>query len=101
MAYRAIVNSLIHFGLIAGEPPAVQSMAGLSLHHVEDKQHADDRFAKPWVSFDRVQAGELIGHRASGEAVFAPGDGCIVFPNTKAQAGQEWFYMARDTERFL
>jgi predicted deacylase len=101
VAYRAIVNSLLHFGLIDGEAPAVQSMAGLHLHHVEDKQHADDRFAKPWTSFDRVSAGELIGHRASGEPVLAPGDGCIVFPNSKAQAGQEWFYLARDTQRFI
>ena len=60
-------------------------------------------FAKPWTSFDRLQAGELIGRRASGEEVRAPGgdwQGCIVFPNTKAQPGQEWFYLARDSERF-
>jgi predicted deacylase len=30
VAYRAIVNSLLHFGLIEGEAPAVQSMAGTS-----------------------------------------------------------------------
>jgi predicted deacylase len=100
VAYRAIVNTLVHFGLIEGEAPAVQSMAGLRLHHVEDKQHADDAFVKPWVSFDRVAKGELIGHRASGEPVHAIEAGCIVFPNTKAQAGQEWFYLARDIERF-
>lgn len=103
VAYRAIVNSLLHFGLIAGEPPAVHSMAGLRLHHVEDKLHAADAFVKPWTSFDRLQAGELIGHRASGEPVHAPGGdwaGCIVFPNTKAQPGQEWFYLARDCQRF-
>jgi hypothetical protein len=35
--------------------------------------------------------------------VHAPGGdwrGCIVFPNTKAQPGQEWFYLAQDTARF-
>lgn len=103
VAYRAIVNTLLHFGLIEGEAPAVQSMAGLHLHHVEDRQHPDDVFAKPWTSFDRLQAGELIGRRADGEEVRAPGgdwQGCIVFPNTKAQPGQEWFYLARDSERF-
>ncbi len=100
VGYRAIVNALVHLGLIEGDEPPVQSMAGLTLHHVEDKHHADDRFAKPWSSFDRVTAGELIGHRASGEAVHAPAEGCIVFPNAKAQAGQEWFYLARDTDRF-
>lgn len=103
VAYRAIVNSLLHFGLIEGDAPAVQSMAGLRLHHVEDKLHADDGFARPWVSFDRVQPGELIGRRANGEPVHAPQqgwEGCIVFPNSKAQAGQEWFYLARELERF-
>jgi uncharacterized protein len=103
VAYRAIVNTLVHFGLLEGEAPAVQSMAGLSLHHVEDKQHADDSFARSWTSFDRVEAGELIGRRATGEPVHAPGGdwrGCIVFPNTKAQPGQEWFYLARQTRRF-
>lgn len=100
VAYQAIVNTLTHFGLIDGAAPTVHSMAGLRLHHVEDKQHVDDTFVKPWVSFDRVAEGELIGHRASGEAVHAPVAGCIVFPNSKAQAGQEWFYLARDIERF-
>jgi uncharacterized protein len=103
VAYRAIVNTLLHFGLIEGEAPAVQSMAGLHLHHVEDREHPDDQFAKAWTSFDRLQAGELIGRRASGEEVRAPGgdwQGCIVFPNTKAQPGQEWFYLAQVSERF-
>ncbi len=103
VAYEAIVNTLVHFGLIEGEAPAVQSMAGLSLHHVEDKQHPDDAFARTWTSFDRIEPGELIGTRASGEPVHAPGgdwSGCIVFPNTRAQPGQEWFYLAQDTARF-
>lgn len=103
VAYRAIVNTLVHFGLIEGEAPPVQSMAGLRLHHVEDKQHVDDAFVQPWTSFDRLQPGQLIGHRASGEPVHAPdGDwrGCIVFPNAKAQAGNEWFYLAREIDRF-
>jgi predicted deacylase len=101
VGYRAIGNALVHLGLIEGEAPPVQSMTGLTLHHVEDKQHVDDTFAKPWSSFDRIEAGELIGHRATGEAVHAPSSGCLVFPNAKAQAGQEWFYLARDSERFL
>jgi len=100
VAYRAIVNTLLHLGLIDGEAPAVQSMAGLSLVTVQDKAHADDQFVKPWVSFDRVRTGELIGHHHDGRAVYAPHDGAIVFPNPKARAGQEWFYLARDTDRF-
>ena len=100
VAYRAIVNTLLHLGLLAGPPPAVQAMAGLSLVHVQDKAHDEDHFVKPWTSFDRVRQGELIGHQHDGSAVYAPHDGAIVFPNPKARAGQEWFYLARDTERF-
>jgi uncharacterized protein len=101
VAYQAIVNTLLHFGLIEGELPEVHSMAGLGLHLVEDKLHDADTFVKAWTSFDRVSAGEVIGHRADGQAVQAAIDGCIVFPNAKAQAGQEWFYLAKDTARFL
>ena len=45
-------------------------------------------------------AGELIGHRASGAPVHAPGDGWLVFPNARAAARQEWFYFARASQRF-
>lgn len=100
VAYRAILNALIHLGMVDGDAPPVQSMEGLSLCSVHDKADDGDQFAKAWVSFDRVRAGELIGHRASGEAILAPMDGAIVFPNAKARAGQEWFYLASDTERF-
>ena len=58
--------------------PTVAGIEALSLHAVVDKQHADDRFARDWQSFDAVQAGTLIGHRASGAAVHAPGDGWLV-----------------------
>ena len=67
---------------------------------VIDKRHADDRFVKPWRSFDALAAGELIGVRADGQEVRAPGDGRIVFPNAAALARQEWFYLAQASGRF-
>jgi succinylglutamate desuccinylase len=67
---------------------------------VVDKQHADDRFEREWHSFDAVQAGTLIGRRAGGEALHAPADGWLLFPNARAEAGQEWFYLARANPRF-
>ena len=53
-----------------------------------------------WQSFDAVRAGDLIGQRASGADVRAPGDGWLVFPNARALARQEWFYLARASSRF-
>ena len=60
-----------------------------------DREHAGDSFAREWRSFDAVQAGDLIGTRHSGATVTAPHDGFVVFPNPRAEPGQEWFYMAR------
>jgi predicted deacylase len=100
VAYRGILNSLAHLGLIDAPAPAARSMEGLRMFEVIDKAHEADAFARPWTSFDALKAGDVIGTRANGQVVKAPGDGYILFPNTGAQAGQEWFYLAQRTDRF-
>ena len=100
VAYRAIVRTLAHLGLSdAPDPAPAPAMETLRLSEVVDKTDAGDTFAKAWSSFDRVAAGERIGKRADGSAVVAPFDGVIVFPNASAEAGQEWFYLARESAR--
>lgn len=101
VGYRAIRNTLANLGLTdEPAPPPTRPSEQLSLHEVVDKQHADDQFSRTWTSFDPVEAGQLIGTRASGEAVTASSAGWIVFPNARAAARQEWFYLARATDRF-
>lgn len=101
VAYQAVRNTLAHLGLVDGPAPApVHEIEALSLVQVVDKRHPDDSFARPWQSFDALDAGDLIGTRADGEPVHAPWDGRIVFPNAKADARQEWFYLARPSGRF-
>ncbi len=101
VAWRAIHRTLAHFGLTDAAPPQpAATLEALSLHAVVDKQHADDRFVRDWQSFDTVRAGTLIGHRASGVPVHAADDGWLVFPNARAAARQEWFYLARASQRF-
>ena len=101
VAYDAIHRTLAHLQLIeAPDPEPAAAMESLRLVEVVDKVHADDRFARPWTSFDPLQPGELIGIRADGTPVHAPGTGRIVFPNPKAGAGQEWFYLAQPSGRF-
>jgi len=101
VAYRAIRNTLAHLGLVREPaPPVVAPIESLSLVEVIDKVHADDAFAREWKSFDALAAGELIGTRADGTAMHAPFDGRIVFPNAKAEARQEWYYLARPSTRF-
>lgn len=101
IAYRAIINTLAHLGLIdAPKPPALTDIEALRIYEVIDKAHPDDEFSRPWSSFDRVQAGELIGRRHDGSAVLAQVDGYMLFPNANAGVGHEWFYLAKLNPRF-
>ncbi|WP_137010070.1 succinylglutamate desuccinylase/aspartoacylase domain-containing protein [Aquitalea aquatilis] len=100
VAYQAIRNTLAHLGMVAGPAPAAQAaMETLSLYEVVDKLHDDDCFSRAFASFDPIGKGELIGRRHDGSPVLALDDGCIVFPNPAAQTGQEWFYLARPSQR--
>jgi len=76
-------------------PELLQMLEGV------DRQHPADHFARPWRNFDAVRAGECIGWRHDGQAVRAPGDGHLVFPDEQAAVGTEWFFWARPSERPL
>ena len=100
VAYRAILNMLAHLQLSpASQPETVTETEALRLYEVIDRAHADDQFASAWSSFDPVSQGELIGTRHNGSPVVADSAGYIVFPNPKAQVGQEWFYLAKPSTR--
>ena len=96
VARHAILQTLALLGL-ASLPlvPASTDREILRLLDVTDRDHAGDRFSREWRSFDAVKAGEVIGLRYGGEAVKAPADGFVVFPNPGAEVGQEWFYFAQ------
>ena len=96
VARRAILQTLSLLGM-ASVPlaPVPVEREILRLVDVTDREHADDSFSREWRSFDAVKAGELIGVRHSGFEVKAPHDGFVVFPNPRAEPGQEWFYMAK------
>ena len=96
VARRAIVQTLALLKMVSQpleETPAERDI--LRLVDVTDREHAGDHFAREWRSFDAVKAGELVGTRHSGAEVKAPHDGFVVFPNPRAEPGQEWFYMAQ------
>ena len=102
VAYHAILNTMAHLAMIEAPRPAPRADPQvLKLTEVTDRWHADDAFIKPWASFDAVKSGEVIGHRHDGTVVSAPGDGYIVFPNTTALPGNEWFYFARNSSRVM
>jgi predicted deacylase len=100
VGYRAIVNTLVHFGMLdqpAHVAPADQhaQVESLTMYEVTDKNHPDDAFSRPWGSFDRIGKGELIGTRQDGTQVVAQDDCIIMFPDARAEAGAEWFYLAQ------
>jgi hypothetical protein len=100
VAHRAIVATLAHLRMIdAADAPPAASIECLRLCEVVDKLDAGDAFVRDWKSFDPVGAGETIGLRRDGAKVTAPFGGFIVFPNANGEAGKEWFYLARKTER--
>ena len=96
VARHAILQTLALLGLaalpLAPEPPTREI---LRLVDVTDRDHAGDAFSREWRSFDPVNAGDVIGMRSDGEAIKAATDGFIVFPNPRAEVGQEWFYFAQ------
>jgi len=105
VARLAILRTLVLLGMldegvVAPHRPA-QPPELLQLYDVIDREDMGDRFEREWASFDAVQQGQKIGTRASGEAVLAPSEGRIVFPNVKSQPGTEWFYLARPSDRKL
>jgi uncharacterized protein len=102
VGYRAIRNTLAHLGMVEAQPPAARTdIELLCLSEVIDRLHAADAFARQWCSYDPVNQGDVIGTRADGMRMLAPHDGFIVFPNSAALPGNEWFYFARHSERVL
>ncbi len=102
-AYRAIMNTLAHLELIDAADPApipFEEMEALSMVTVYDKLHADDAFSRPWASFDPVNEGDEIGVRADGTVVKAEFSGRILFPDAKAAANSEWYYLTRPNLTF-
>ena len=99
VAWQAIINTLAHLQMIDAPEPKRVPMETLHLYDVVDKANPADRFIKPWVSFDPVLKGQVIGFRGNGGEVLAADDGYIVFPSPNAQTGQEWFYLARASDR--
>lgn len=100
VAFLAICNALAHLGMINAPPPPPQrDLEVLRLVEVVDRNHVDDYFVTPWKSFTPVEKGQVIGYRATGEAVAVPCDGYLVFPNLQAMPGNEWFYRAERSQR--
>ena len=99
-AYTAIRNTLAHLGMTSDtKPKPVTEPEVIRLYQVIDRLDPDDCFTRDWLSFEEIKRGTVIAHRRDGTALTADQDGWIVFPNTKAQVNQEWFYLAKHSDR--
>ncbi len=96
VAKHAIEQTLALLGITSAPlTPTTGEREILRLIDVTDREDALDAFTREWCSFDAVKAGDVIGVRQGGAEVKAPADGFVVFPNPKAEVGQEWFYFAQ------
>ena len=99
VARHAILQTLGLLGMTHLEPVRpVAEREILRLKDVTDRGNPGDTFSREWRSFDAVNSGDLIGVRQGGAQVTAPADGFVVFPNPRAEPGQEWFYFAQRRE---
>lgn len=100
VAYQAIINTLTHLGMLAGPAPqACPEPEVICLYKVIDRHHPEDAFVQEWRSFQTIRAGQVLAHRHDGTVLRAECDGWIVFPNNKSQVNQEWYYMAKASDR--
>ncbi len=94
VAYRAIRNTLIHFGLIDGSvtttPPTI-----IKMERVYFKKSDDQRFLRDWKHLQPVNKGEALFTDETGSEVVSPLDGYVIMPKEIAKVGEEWMYLGR------
>ena len=96
VGYRAILNALAFLDISADRPATpVEKYEALHMFDVIDKVHEGDRFSRAWASFNPLKRGDVIGTRDDGNVLTAPHDGFILFPDSGAKPGNEWFYLAK------
>ncbi len=96
VGYQAILNTLAFLGITSSPPPQpVEKYEALRMVEVHDKNNVGDTFSRVWASFDRLRKGDVIGTRHDGTTLIAEDDGCILFPDAKAEPGNEWFYLTK------
>ncbi|MBZ6079328.1 L,D-transpeptidase family protein [Microvirga puerhi] len=99
VGYRAILNALAHLELIDAPPPPRALETAIQIVDVILCREEGDRLEGTWKTGDPVPSGATIALRANGEAVTAPSDGYIVFPNANAVPGDGICYFGIDSLR--
>ncbi len=102
IAYNAILNALVHFGMTE-EKHATR--AKQKHHYIKMKtvfyKESPGAFVQPWKHLDQVNAGDVIARYDNGEEIRAPEDGYLVLPKgeTDRPTGSEWVYFGVETNQ--
>lgn len=96
IAYKAIINSLIHLGMI--EAPEIlaeqqnQIVRGMKVFAVPKE---GGHLVQKWKNLEDISKGQELAISNSGESIIAPYDGIIILPEYAAKPGAEWFYIGK------
>jgi predicted deacylase len=100
IAYGAILNGLAHLGIIAAPAPRRSVTRAIRIVDAVWCFSEGDRLEMAWTTGDPVAAGEEIARRADGEALKAPRDGFVIFPNPEPKPFVELYYFGEASQRF-
>ncbi len=94
VAYRAIVNSLRHWGLIKGKARS-NKCAEVQMSAAYFRESAKDRLAGKWKHLDPIHKGDPMIIKANGKIMPAPYDATIIMPKATAGVGDDWLYLGK------
>ena len=92
VAYAAIVNTLIHLGMIDGTIAKMPPKTSIRLTDYIVKNKSG-HLCQSYKHLDEVIQGQKIAEYDDGEVLYAPYDGYILLPNANAEIGAEWYYL--------
>lgn len=92
VAYEAIVNTLIHLGMIDGQilPVGPKTAIRLTEYIVKKKKGC---LCQDFKHLDKITQSQKIAEYDDGIVLTAPQDGYILLPNANADIGTEWYYL--------
>lgn len=99
-AGNAILNALRYFSLIEKDRVITEDsepdLLKINYNVIKEREGS---LVHPWENFTPVEKNQLIALYDDGEEVRAKHDGFLVLPRKKLNLGEEWFYLAKKTEK--
>lgn len=94
VAYKAIIQTLKHYGLIKGEAKK-QKVIKVVMENVYFRKNQQEKFVKKWKHLESVKKGDGVIIGKDGGIIAAGYDGFIIMPKWDAKDGEDWMYLGR------